>query len=953
MVHFFEKRDRWGHGLAVWVLVAMVFALPPAIWSLKQIHLENDIANWLPEDDPQAKTLNWYLAHFQHEDRLLVSWEGSMLNDPRIARLAEGLEGVKDASGRRRHGLKQVQAVATPQEVLARMVQSKVPLDEAVRRLQGVLIGTGPMKVRLTEAGREQRRSTLLSLQKQARSQLGLEIEILEPESEWVPPEGFFASGKESADAEAGDEESEDEAVSLEFAAVPEHDLRVRWDGIRPGSDQAGEFRTLATGLHAPAAKDSSEGVRLIDDCFFVPGSPVALSVTLSEAGIADKHGTMLAIRQAAKAAGIAPEKFHMGGRLVANAALNSEVKKAAWNRAVPIWQIPQRSIVLFSGVVGIAIAFVMLRSIRLALLVLLVSYYTAFVSVALVPATGGSMNMVLIVMPTLLLVLTMSGAIHVVNYWKHSAHSDMRTAVVEAVQMAKVPCALASLTTAIGLLSLTTSTLSPVRDFGLYSAIGCGITLLLVLYGLPALLQFWPSRPPAKEEVDRSAWQWLGHKVSRYRTAVIACCLLAFAVSAYGLRWFQTETKAIRYFPKVSRVVQDYEFLEESLAGIVPVDMIVRFDTDAQKKLSFLERMELVRDVENKMRAHPEISGTLSVTDFRPVSEERPETTSTLTLMKYNRTANTTEDRMKAADSGTQSFLTEAVERSDLYEAGDGLLNQAGDELWRITAQVAILSDLDYGDLTDDLNGIAQSVLRYHVGAGHVVTGMVPVFLRTQQAVLESLIRSFALAFGMIAIVIMIVLRNPLAGLVTMLPNLMPVGVVFGLISWFGMSVDIGTMITASVALGIAVDGTLHLLTWFRKASDQGMDRSDAVAHALGHCGPAMWQTSCAVGIGLLMLWPADLLLISRFGWLMAALIGAALVADVIFLPALLAGPLGRLLCGSESQAESESAGADASTDDPEQAAPAATSRHEHIAAPKPHGPIGANWTSGPVGSN
>ena len=206
-------------------------------------------------------------------------------------------------------------------------------------------------------------------------------------------------------------------------------------------------------------------------------------------------------------------------------------------------------------------------------------------------------------------------------------------------------------------------------------------------------------------------------------------------------------------------------------------------------------------------------------------------------------------------------------------------------------------MSDLDYAELTSDLNERVQSELKGYPGTSHRVTGMIPLFLRTQQAVLESLIRSFAMAFGVIALVMMVLLRNPLAGLITMLPNLLPVGMVFGLISWGGLFVDIGTMITASVALGIAVDGTLHLLTWFREGLNRGLSRQDAVSEALGHCGPAMWQTSAAVGLGLFMLFPAELLLISRFGWLMAALIGTALIADIVFLPALLAGPLGMLI--------------------------------------------------------
>ena len=182
------------------------------------------------------------------------------------------------------------------------------------------------------------------------------------------------------------------------------------------------------------------------------------------------------------------------------------------------------------------------------------------------------------------------------------------------------------------------------------------------------------------------------------------------------------------------------------------------------------------------------------------------------------------------------------------------------------------------------------------HPGTKHVITGAVPLFLRTQNAVLDSLISSFGLAGVLILAVFAIRLRSLPAALVAMLPNIMPITVVFGLISWCGMRVDIGTMITASIALGIAVDGTLHYLTWFQNGLKAGHSRNQAIADALAHCGPAMWQTSLAVAIGLLVLAPAELLLISRFGWLMAAMIGVALLADIMLLPNLLASPLGRL---------------------------------------------------------
>jgi predicted RND superfamily exporter protein len=524
-------------------------------------------------------------------------------------------------------------------------------------------------------------------------------------------------------------------------------------------------------------------------------------------------------------------------------------------------------------------------------------------------------MNMVLVVMPTLLMVLCLSAAIHVANYWKHAAQNNLRTAVVETTKMARKPCTLAGVTTAIGLLSLSTSPLQPVRDFGLYAAIGCLISLGMVLYVLPSLLQFWPVAKAPKSETNRETWRQLGHVISRWRTAIAVTSMLVLFAATFGLTHFRTETKVIRYFPDESRVVQDYDFLERNLTGIVPVETVIRFDKAAQKQLNFLERLEIVRDVQNQVRRHPEISGALSLADFQPVYQPLPADASRISRMLHSKKVHQIEKRVKQNTKAACSFLAVAEEPTDLSVHGDERLNKAGDELWRITAQVSILSDLDYGDLTRDLNQISQSTLEQHAGVGHVVTGMVPLFLRTQQAVLDSLIRSFGLAFCVIGVVMMVLLRNPLAGLIAMLPNLLPVGLVFGLISWCGIAVDIGTMLTASVALGIAVDGTLHLLTWFQSGIRRGMSRRVAVSHALTHAGPAMWQTSAAVGIGLLMLAPTELLLVSRFGWLMASLIAAALVADLIFLPALLAGPLGALIVSTVARANAAEESAAVST--------------------------------------
>ena len=176
------------------------------------------------------------------------------------------------------------------------------------------------------------------------------------------------------------------------------------------------------------------------------------------------------------------------------------------------------------------------------------------------------------------------------------------------------------------------------------------------------------------------------------------------------------------------------------------------------------------------------------------------------------------------------------------------------------------------------------------------VYTGVVPVVYKAQKTLLQSLVESTGWAFVMIAVVMIALLRSPQAGMLSMLPNVFPVVVIFGTMGWSRTVVDIGSMMTASVAMGVAVDDTIHFLTWFRQGLDQGMQRVNAILLAYKRCGMAMTQTTAIGGLGLSIFAFSTLTPTQRFGTLMLALLVAALVGDLIFLPALLASPLGRV---------------------------------------------------------
>ncbi len=895
MTSFFEKRDPWGHGLAVYVLAGLVFLLPLIGIKLRDVHFNNDVRDWLPHDDQDARALAWHDEHFQRDPSILVSWDGSSLQDPRVQRFVNRLTQASQDDAPQ-SPLSGVEGVTSPFDLLERMTAAGLEPDEAARRLEGVLLGPGDLKVELTDAGRTQQVMVQQSLQEFGKRELGLEIVIRPPEEPAAAAAGDDQGVEvdEEADGESSDVAAVDPAI--EEPIVPEpapHDFQLHWTGIHRRAAGVAPLREHALSLQR-------NGQPLVQDCFFTPGAPVALFVRLQEGDSDALKDVLPAIRDAAVAAGVEESAFHMAGSPVGQWQLDVESTRSIWNRAAPRWKLWERSPFALSAIVGMLAAFFLLRSVRLALLVLVVSFYSSTLCVVLVPILGpviGSgpfLNIVLSVMPNLLLVLTASGAIHVANYWRAAAARDPHNAVARAVKVAWMPCVMASLTTAIGMASLITSGLVPVRDFGIYSALGTILSIGMILYGFPSILAVLGGLPKRFEDLDTDKWRRYGRWIARHHVACSSAFVLLLGVGLYGLRSFRTETKVIRYFPDDARIVQDYNAIEESLAGVVTIETVVSFGEQAQEELDLIQRLELIRALEERVKQVDGVSGAFSLADLRPEASENQNRKSILYRRKLQRLEQEIFERQVES---SKSLVTHATHPLTIRRDGRAVTLPAGSEIWRVRAQCAMMTDLSYADLVSNMELAVDDVVADHAGVEHIVTGMVPLFLRTQQAVIESLITSFGLAFIVIAVMMIVLLRSVSSGLLSMIPNIWPTVMVFGLVSLAGVPIDIGTMITASVALGIAIDGTVHLLTWFREGIAEGRSRADALAHALAHCGPALWQTSVSIALAMLMLIFADLLLVSRFGWMMSAAVFAALIADIVVTPALLAGPLGALI--------------------------------------------------------
>jgi predicted RND superfamily exporter protein len=112
----------------------------------------------------------------------------------------------------------------------------------------------------------------------------------------------------------------------------------------------------------------------------------------------------------------------------------------------------------------------------------------------------------------------------------------------------------------------------------------------------------------------------------------------------------------------------------------------------------------------------------------------------------------------------------------------------------------------------------------------------------------------------------------------------------------WLGIAIDIGSMMTASIALGVAVDDTIHFLSWFRGNVLRMRDRKAAIIASYRQCGTPTLQAACISGLGLSVFAFSTFTPTQRFGWLMLTILVAGVIAELVMLPAILAGPLGRV---------------------------------------------------------
>jgi predicted RND superfamily exporter protein len=498
----------------------------------------------------------------------------------------------------------------------------------------------------------------------------------------------------------------------------------------------------------------------------------------------------------------------------------------------------------------------------------------------------GRSLNPVTSLMTPVILVMSLEAAIQLLNqYLAARAHGlTMPAALVEADRRMRIPCFNAALTAAIGFLSLLVLPIPAIRDFGLFTALGIMIGYALTIVATPLLLASLPDFPPRVVRafepgpVERGlsrVVRWVCGHPSATALGVVAVLVL----SAVGVAQIRVETDLIRSLRHASPLAAAARFVDENLAGVNSVEIIV--DGASIKDPAALDKVARFEDGVRGLHSVRKVTGLVDV------------------LARVNRAVHRGDEAYARLPDGLDaaSDLEDFLARLNEEAPADlrRFLARDGDErsTLRIIARVPALDTVSSQALFSEIRDAAR-----RSGLPEpTLTGNFVVFSNMS----TTLVRHQALGLGVALILILGVMaiqfRSIRLGLLCAIPNGAPVLAVYGLMGWSGVALSVPTAMIASVAIGTIVDNSIYLLARFREAFAQQPDYVEALIAMVYASGRAVVFSTVTLAVGFCVGVFSSFVPTVQFGLLTGAAFLLGLISQFVLLPLslILFQPLGR----------------------------------------------------------
>lgn len=491
-------------------------------------------------------------------------------------------------------------------------------------------------------------------------------------------------------------------------------------------------------------------------------------------------------------------------------------------------------------------------------------------------------------VTPTFIFCVGLGDSIHLQSVTQQKVADGMtsQAATVHAVEHVGKPVLFTSLTTAIGLASFQTSSLAAIRQFGVFSAFGVMVAMVLSLTMLPALL----SRGALAQANARTKPLLSSHVLAQLlagcnrlsrstggRRGVLLAAVLFSLICALGISQVRMEHYPLTWLPEESAARTAIEALDRHVGGAADFTLLVERPQGGDvRELALLQQLEgLERDLlaYRDPDGHGQVvKGTVGLLDllretWAALSGGTP------TDAELPPDQRCVYDTFTVIEAGAPSFLRRFITTDH--------------DVAVMYARTAWLDDGAFQNLIAHIQSRVAARFGPDVRVG--LAGAVYDAAASGMVVLPDLVSSFGVAFLVITALMVAALGDVRLGVLAMVPNLLPILAVVGFMGAAGIRLDLSTLVVASVGIGIVVDDTIHFLFHFKTHYRRSADVDASVEQAFRRAGPAMIQTSVVLVAGFLVCLAAELNNIRMFGLLVAVTVVVALLVDLVFVPALL----------------------------------------------------------------
>jgi predicted RND superfamily exporter protein len=512
-------------------------------------------------------------------------------------------------------------------------------------------------------------------------------------------------------------------------------------------------------------------------------------------------------------------------------------------------------------------------RSLRKTVLTLIAVAISVLWTLGLYSLLGFTYNVLASMIVPLIVVLAIADDVHIMQHWdEERRHHDAEQAFKNTVAHLTAPLLGASATTALGMLSLATSDVVAVRSFGIGSAIGVMVDFAISLVVMPTMLSMVKAETGTAPHERFLLPPLL--RVAGWATAhpgrVFVACVLVWGVAAAGVFRLRVDTNHINFFSERHPISESAAVIDGRLAGVYSFQIMLEGPPESLKTPDALRRID---DLQNELRRAPYVRKVTSVADYvkrihRELNDGRPEAG-----VIPDDASTIAQELFVFALGGAGRHELDRIVASDFSRAQISIKLQS------------MSSDLVLGQV-EHADALAR---RMFDGTGITVltTGSGRLFSTLDHYLVMSQVSSFGTAFVTVFGVIFLVFRSFRFGLLTIVPNALPVISVLGVMGYLDISLNIATVMVASVALGVVDDDTIHFINRYRREVAAGAATDQAITIATAHEGRASLTTAIINSCGYGVLLMSEYKPTAWFGGLLALTMAVAFLAEVLILPA------------------------------------------------------------------